>query len=82
MIFHLEHPCLVEKKLTLKAYNKIRRTTDIISHSSSDSGTIFNAFWWLKLSNLTGCFIACIRAHLSAVELDNTIKFRLPSGLI
>ena len=46
---------------TLKAYNKIR-ATNIISHSLPERRSIFDASHWLKLSNVTGCFTACIVA--------------------
>ena len=80
MIFRLEDLSLVEKTLSLKAYNNIRRATDIISHSSSERRSIFNASQWSKPSNVSGCFIACIEAHSPGVELDNAIRFRLWSG--
>ena len=51
------------KTLILKAYNKIRRATDIISHSLSERRSIFYTSWWSKLSNGTGCFTACIGVH-------------------
>ena len=55
--------------ITLKAYSKMRRATDIISHNLSDRRSIFNACWWLNISNITGCFTACISVHFPAVEL-------------
>ena len=66
------------KTLTSKAYNKIRRATDIINRSSTER-SILNAFRWSKLSNVTGCFTACIGAHFPAADLDNAIRFRLRS---
>ena len=60
------------KSLTLKAYKKIRRAADIISHSSSEE----RSSRWSKLSNVT----ACIGGHSLAVEFNNAIRFRLRSG--
>ena len=71
---------ICKKTLTLKAYNKIRRATDIISHSLSERRSTFNASKWSKLSNVTGCFTACI--GVLTVDLDNAIWFRLQSGPI
>ena len=45
----------------MKDYNKLRRAT--YRHSLFESRSIFNASWWLELSNVTGCFTACIDAH-------------------
>ena len=70
------------KALNLKAHSKIRRAADIITHCSSERRSIFNASRWLKLSNVTGCLTACIGAHSPAVELNNTIRFRLRPGLL
>ena len=66
--------------LTFKVYNKMRRVTDIISHSSSERRSILNTSRWSKLSNVTGCFTAGIGAHSPAVELENAIQFRIWSG--
>ena len=44
----------------LKAYNNIRRATDMISHSSSERISNFNASRWWKISNVTSCFTAHI----------------------
>ena len=63
--------------LHLKAYNKMKRATNIVSHSSSERRSIFNASRWSKLSIVTGCFTG---AHSPAVELDSMIRFRLRSG--
>ena len=69
--------------LNLKAYNKLRRATDIICHSLSKRRSIFNTFWWLKLSNVTGCFTACVGVHFPVVKLENEIQFRdLCQGLV
>ena len=76
---HLKHYSCY-KTLTLKVYNKRRRATDLISHSSSERRSIFNASQLSKLSNVTCCFRACIVAHSPALELDNTRWFRLQSG--
>ena len=65
--------------ITLKAYSKMRRATDIISHNLSDMRSIFNACWWLNISNITGCFTACISVNFPAVEFDNAIWFILLS---
>ena len=54
-------------------YNKIRRATDIINHSSSERRSIFNASRCLKLPIVTVCFTACIGAHSRAIDLDNVI---------
>ena len=54
----------------------------IISYSSSARRSVFSASRWSKLSSVTGCFTACISAHSPAIELDNTIRFRLRSGLL
>ena len=62
---------IYNKALNLNACNKIRRATDIISHSPSEKGSI-NASWWLNV----GCFTACIGVHCSSVELDKVIWFR------
>ena len=67
-IFWLEYLSLAEKTLTLKAYNKIERATDIINYSLSEKRSIFNASQLLKFSNVTGCFTACIGVHSPAVE--------------
>ena len=72
---NLPLPCTLT--FTSKAYNRIRRTTDIISHSSSVD---VNASRLSNLSNVTGYFSACAGAHSPAVELDNAIRFRLWSG--
>ena len=64
-----------------KAYNKLWRAADIISHSLSERRSIFNASQWLKLSNVTGCFTAYVGVHCPATQLDKVIWFRLWSGL-
>ena len=64
----------------LKAYNKMRRATDIISLSLSERKSTFNTSPQLKLSNVTGCFTACIGVHSPAAELENVIQFRLQYG--
>ena len=69
---------LVEKNY---AYNKVKRATDIISHSSSERRSIFNASWWSKFSSVTGCFTSCKCAHSATVELENAIQFRLHTGI-
>ena len=66
----------------LKAYNKIRSATDIISHNLSERRSTFNASRWSKISNITLCFTAYIGAHSPAVELDIAIRFRLQTGLL
>ena len=60
---------IYKKTFTLKAYNKIRKATDIISHSSSEKRSIFNASRQSKLSNVTGSFTTCKDAH-SPVEFS------------
>ena len=80
-IFWLEHLSLAKKTL-FGGLKEIRRVTDIISHSSSERKSTFNASRWSKLSNITGYFTACISAHSPAAELDNVIQFRLQSGLL
>ena len=54
---------IYNKVLNSKAYNKRMTDTDIISHSSSERRSIFNASCWSKLSNVTGCFTACKGVH-------------------
>ena len=68
-------------KNSLKAYTKIRRVTDIISHSSSKRTSIFNDSQSLKLSNIN-CFTTCMDVHYPTVELDNAIQFTPRSGLL
>ena len=70
----------IKKTLTLKAYNKLRKATDIISQISSERRCIFNASQWSKLSNVTSCFTACKGAHSPAAEMDNRVRFNLRSG--
>ena len=52
------HIYIWNKALNLKAYNKARRATNIISHSLSERKSIFNASLLWKLSNVTQHFTA------------------------
>ena len=67
--------------LILKACNKMRRATDIISHSLSERRSIFNASRWSKPSNVTGCFTTYTGVHSPAAEVDNTVWLRLRPSL-
>ena len=67
------------KTLHLKAYNKVT-ATDINNFCSSERRNIFNASRWLKFSNVTGYFTACIGGQSPTVKLDNTKWIRLRSS--
>ena len=63
---------MYKKTLTLMTCIKIRRATDIISHSLPERRSIFNA-----IGQSSPMFIS---VHSPAVEMDQAIWFRLCSG--
>ena len=69
---------IYNKALNSKAYNKRMTDTDIISHSSSERRSIFNASCWSKLSNVTGCFTVCKGVH--SFQMSWIICSRLEFG--